>query len=869
MDEADGRWRAARRSRRPLQGRPLARRAAGGAAVALDPLGSLWASLQRHMSHSRLAQLEAEGPDCAEALYLHHLVQVAQGTGLDVTGLLPWSAPPSWSRQIQPYYRVLWAERERADAPRPAPLSEALPEALPAARGADASPHSDSSTASGGGPAAVGALVMRAVDGAAEDDEWLAEWFDETRRAAGGGRRLDQREQALLRRVHGRGFPEARIHSGAPAAELAGAVGARAFTVGRDIYLPGGLSVDSAEGAELLAHEATHVAQHSEGRLPGASGPGLDISSPADGHEREAHERGLEGRRLVGDPWGLAGLAPPSMGGQALLLRLAEALPEADAEPPEQVLMDALDLALRRRAAGARQARFVESFSPRGEPSAGPAGAGPDRAALLEGPLTEENLPDRLEALGAPGPDELESVQADFAPYPLLAERLGGWLSTLQAPPRAEPAQGPPGQDGAVMRWFGHKRLMGGPQGKYTPADRAIEKQGVFIRRTNQTKNSQIKERGSLGGDVFLFYNFPRGATAADVNLEGNAGAHLLALKKSILKLRRQITGAPSPENSYDLGEVNRCAPKVVGQIKLVGCTDGVGGYGEGKNDAGLRQSRADVVRTYLSNLLKNQKLTEHVTIELAKGDGYYLTPHGGLTPKERAMNRSVLVWVLPMTRPVDEALPKRDEVMEIMKRSARRVPGGARALAIKYVEQIAAGKDDEYIGYATLRARHEGYFAEVSRLTREMKGWPIEQVRQAARALKVDDSPIKGWAWTRFERLALCCRVAAAQVDHDSQKLGAIKPQHARLRFAEMVRDGCREEGAVASSLSYFMSDVIRARDFVDPTKGGDVTSDLARGLLGVFGGLGALDDNIRRRFRAWMISKKRSGGLYSVILK
>ncbi|MFA5241068.1 MAG: DUF4157 domain-containing protein [Sulfuricella sp.] len=67
----------------------------------------------------------------------------------------------------------------------------------------------------------------------------------------------------------GRDFSAVSIHSGEPAARLARSVGARAFTLGRDIVFGAGeYAPSSTAGQHLLAHELTHVVQQSSGSAP-------------------------------------------------------------------------------------------------------------------------------------------------------------------------------------------------------------------------------------------------------------------------------------------------------------------------------------------------------------------------------------------------------------------------------------------------------------------------------------------------------------------------------------------------------------------------------------------------------------------------
>lgn len=83
----------------------------------------------------------------------------------------------------------------------------------------------------------------------------------------------------------GHDFGRVRVHADARAADAARAVGALAYTVGRDVvfgrgrYAPG-----SAEGDRLIAHELAHVAQ----QRADASGAVSTVSPPGEAPEREA-----------------------------------------------------------------------------------------------------------------------------------------------------------------------------------------------------------------------------------------------------------------------------------------------------------------------------------------------------------------------------------------------------------------------------------------------------------------------------------------------------------------------------------------------------------------------------------------------------
>jgi hypothetical protein len=84
----------------------------------------------------------------------------------------------------------------------------------------------------------------------------------------GRGSALSEADRAYFEPRFGSDFSGVRIHTGAEAADAAGAVQARAFTVGDDIvfgrghYQPG-----SQEGRRLIAHELTHVLQRRRGAV--------------------------------------------------------------------------------------------------------------------------------------------------------------------------------------------------------------------------------------------------------------------------------------------------------------------------------------------------------------------------------------------------------------------------------------------------------------------------------------------------------------------------------------------------------------------------------------------------------------------------
>ncbi|MGH3901554.1 MAG: DUF4157 domain-containing protein [Pseudonocardiaceae bacterium] len=75
---------------------------------------------------------------------------------------------------------------------------------------------------------------------------------------------LSSQERSFFEPRFGHDFSQVRIHADARSAEMADALNADAFTVGRDIYLAAGkLQPRTMESDRLLAHELAHVVQQS------------------------------------------------------------------------------------------------------------------------------------------------------------------------------------------------------------------------------------------------------------------------------------------------------------------------------------------------------------------------------------------------------------------------------------------------------------------------------------------------------------------------------------------------------------------------------------------------------------------------------
>lgn len=72
-----------------------------------------------------------------------------------------------------------------------------------------------------------------------------------------------------LEEALGAKLAKVRVHTGGNAADLSKELGAKAFTVGPDIYFS---KPSFGKDVELIAHELTHVIQQGNGKLPKAIG---------------------------------------------------------------------------------------------------------------------------------------------------------------------------------------------------------------------------------------------------------------------------------------------------------------------------------------------------------------------------------------------------------------------------------------------------------------------------------------------------------------------------------------------------------------------------------------------------------------------
>ncbi len=88
---------------------------------------------------------------------------------------------------------------------------------------------------------------------------WVQQQIESSR---GSGQPLRDETRSFMENGIGAGFESVKIHTDSQAVQMNRELGARAFTVGNDIYFNSGqYSPETGEGKKLLAHELTHTVQ--------------------------------------------------------------------------------------------------------------------------------------------------------------------------------------------------------------------------------------------------------------------------------------------------------------------------------------------------------------------------------------------------------------------------------------------------------------------------------------------------------------------------------------------------------------------------------------------------------------------------------
>lgn len=152
--------------------------------------------------------------------------------------------------------------------------------------------------------------------------------------SSGGGRPLEPGVRADMEARLGTDFGDVRVHTDSAASDSAAAVGAHAYTVGRDVvfqrdaYDPG-----SHAGRTTLAHELTHVIQQRSGPVDGTpTGDGVQVSDPSDRFETAA---AANAERVMSEP------APAPAGGATAGAAAGTVAVQREEEPEDAELQGA------------------------------------------------------------------------------------------------------------------------------------------------------------------------------------------------------------------------------------------------------------------------------------------------------------------------------------------------------------------------------------------------------------------------------------------------------------------------------------------------------------------------------------------------
>lgn len=140
------------------------------------------------------------------------------------------------------------------------------------------------------GRAAAAVVQRKPRPGAADDVRDTLEELDELHtllQDPPAGKPVPAAVQREVEAVAGQPLDHVRVHDDARSARLAQQLGARAFTVGSDVFFAAGeYDPDSSEGRRLLAHELTHAWQNA-GQRPARDQP-LRVDPPSSHAERQA-----------------------------------------------------------------------------------------------------------------------------------------------------------------------------------------------------------------------------------------------------------------------------------------------------------------------------------------------------------------------------------------------------------------------------------------------------------------------------------------------------------------------------------------------------------------------------------------------------
>jgi hypothetical protein len=145
---------------------------------------------------------------------------------------------------------------------------------------------------------------------------------DRIRSRVGGGSPLPGTVRTEAEAGLGQPLGDVRVHTDAPAADMATQLNAQAFTTGNDVFFNQGVyNPGSPGGFNVLMHELTHTVQQASGPVGGRPvTAGLTVSDAHDPDERQAQavaDRVTAQRSALGDGTGEAVAGAPTGGGSA------------------------------------------------------------------------------------------------------------------------------------------------------------------------------------------------------------------------------------------------------------------------------------------------------------------------------------------------------------------------------------------------------------------------------------------------------------------------------------------------------------------------------------------------------------------------
>lgn len=190
-------------------------------------------------------------------------------------------------------------------------------------------------------------LQRKETDATGGGDEDLSQRIQSR---AGGGSSLDGGVQRTLESGLGADLSNVRVHTDGEADHMARSVDSVAFTTGSDIFFREGMyNPGSSDGMRLLAHEATHTVQQSQGPVSGTpSAGGVSISDPSDSYEQAA-ERSADNVMAGVSASANAQRMEDTSGATSTVQREAESSEQEEEEPVQAMRASTYSAAVQRQ----------------------------------------------------------------------------------------------------------------------------------------------------------------------------------------------------------------------------------------------------------------------------------------------------------------------------------------------------------------------------------------------------------------------------------------------------------------------------------------------------------------------------------------